>query len=146
MQMSNSEIVQSYKTAKKRGEQVRILAELNCCQKEDIIAVLEKNGITPDKRLFSTTPQMRAKAEKETPVKVPVVYEENKEVAKFKEEKKKMTLPTIAVRTLDKRTREMQIEIDSMTEQIAKLTQERKKLEEEFTDLVTFLEGVETGD
>lgn len=51
MQMSNREIVNSYKEAKDRTQQVKILADLNCCPVEQIIGILTSNGI--DHRCFS---------------------------------------------------------------------------------------------
>lgn len=49
--MSNDEIVVRYKQAKNKGEQVKILAELNDCPVEQIIGILTSNGI--DHRCFS---------------------------------------------------------------------------------------------
>lgn len=45
MQMTESEIVKSYHEAKRKREQVKILADLNNCSKEEITAILFKNGI-----------------------------------------------------------------------------------------------------
>ncbi|HIU80042.1 MAG TPA: hypothetical protein IAC67_03910 [Candidatus Coproplasma excrementipullorum] len=47
MEMSPEEIVRDYRTAKNKGKQVTILAELNGCTREDIIAVLSAGGINP---------------------------------------------------------------------------------------------------
>lgn len=51
MQMSNREIVNSYKEAKDRTQQVKILSDLNCCSVEQIIGILTAAGI--DHRCFS---------------------------------------------------------------------------------------------
>ena len=56
MQMNNSEIVMRYNQAKNKGEQVKILAELNACPAERIIGILVSAGI--DNRCFN---QLRAK-------------------------------------------------------------------------------------
>lgn len=45
MQMTESEIVISYKAAKQKRRQIGILAELNCCKPNDIAKILEKNGV-----------------------------------------------------------------------------------------------------
>lgn len=45
MQMTNDEIVASYKQSKHPTEQVRILAELNACPVEKIIGILRDVGI-----------------------------------------------------------------------------------------------------
>lgn len=44
MQMTEAEIVKSYQRAEKKREQIKILAELNACQKQVIRDILEKNG------------------------------------------------------------------------------------------------------
>ena len=44
MQMTEAEIVKSYQRAEKKREQIKILAELNACQKQDIRDILEKHG------------------------------------------------------------------------------------------------------
>ena len=45
MQMTNEEIVKSYKEAKHKGQQIGILADLNVCPKELIIDILVEGGI-----------------------------------------------------------------------------------------------------
>lgn len=49
--MSNDEIVMRYRQAKNKGEQVKILAELNNCPVERIIGILTANGV--DNRCFN---------------------------------------------------------------------------------------------
>jgi len=44
MQMTENEIVKSYKQATKKVQQIGILADLNLCSKKEIRAILEKNG------------------------------------------------------------------------------------------------------
>lgn len=46
MHMNSDEIVVRYRQAKKKREQIKILAELNACSTDDIIDVLVDNGIT----------------------------------------------------------------------------------------------------
>lgn len=54
LQMSDAEIVRSYKQAKDKNKQVEILADLNVCKKNDILDVLIKNdaitGLKKSKR------------------------------------------------------------------------------------------------
>lgn len=57
--MSNDEIVVRYKQAKNKGEQVKILAELNNCPVERIIGILTANGV--DNRNFN---KLRSKLKK----------------------------------------------------------------------------------
>lgn len=42
--MKNDEIVMRYRQAKHKGEQIKILAELNACTVDDILAVLVEHG------------------------------------------------------------------------------------------------------
>lgn len=51
MQMTNGEIITSYKQAKNGSEQVKILADLNACSIERIIGILTDGGV--DHRCFS---------------------------------------------------------------------------------------------
>ena len=46
MEMNRDEIVVRYRQAKKKGEQIKILADLNACGVDDIINVLLEHGIT----------------------------------------------------------------------------------------------------
>lgn len=45
MQMTENEIVRNYREAKNKREQVTILADLNRCEKEEIVEILLKNGV-----------------------------------------------------------------------------------------------------
>lgn len=47
MQMTEEEICRSFKEAKDHRKQVSILADLNCCSKDEIRKILMKNGIDP---------------------------------------------------------------------------------------------------
>lgn len=75
MQMSNREIVNSYKEAKDRTQQVKILVDLNCCPVEQIIGILTSNGI--DHRCFSG---LRRKMNKEAVSAAEKVAEKMQEV------------------------------------------------------------------
>lgn len=46
MQMDDYEIVQSYKNAKSKSEQLKILADLNCTTVDMIKNILHENGVT----------------------------------------------------------------------------------------------------
>jgi flagellar capping protein FliD len=154
--MSDSEIVRSYKEARRKGEQVKILAQLNACSTDDILKILKINNVEgANKRIFNTVPTVsktpvgavkmsKVPPKIEPPYKEEKIskYAENKEVTKI-EEIKKMKLPKLVLGVLDQRTREMQKEIDMLTDQITRYQEQRSKLEEEFTELVAFLEGAE---
>ena len=46
MQLTDGEILASYRQAKHKAAQIKVLAELNCCEREDIIAILRAGGET----------------------------------------------------------------------------------------------------
>lgn len=45
MEMTEYEIIKDYGEAKNKAEQIKILADLNMCSREEIINILDKNGI-----------------------------------------------------------------------------------------------------
>lgn len=45
MEMTDSEIVRSYKEAAQKNKQIGILAELNDCPKDEIKAILARSGV-----------------------------------------------------------------------------------------------------
>jgi hypothetical protein len=69
MQMKNDEIVTRYKQAKDKGEQVKILAQLNDCPVEQIIGILTAAGI--DHRCFSGLRRKMNKEAEEAAGKIP---------------------------------------------------------------------------
>ena len=75
MQMNNDEIVVRYRQAKKKGEQVQILAELNGCPVEKIIGILTANGF--DSRNFN---QLRAKLKNQEKHKPEPPVEDNSKI------------------------------------------------------------------
>lgn len=45
MQMTSDEIIVSYRQAKNRAEQIKILSELNDCKVDEICAILKEGGV-----------------------------------------------------------------------------------------------------
>lgn len=90
MQMSDSEIVRSYKEAKDKRSQVGVLAELNACSKDYIREILQRNGINaPKPGRKSTTEPEPVKAAltemaKKAVRKEPEIVKENPEIVKEK--------------------------------------------------------------
>lgn len=77
MQMKPGEIVRNYQEAKNKADQVQILAELNACEKEEIITILKEAGISP-KELPRNRKKTEAGKEKEATEQVAAV-EDKKE-------------------------------------------------------------------
>lgn len=70
MEMTNEEIVVRYRQSKLKGQQVKILAELNNCPVEKIIGILVANGF--DSRNFNhLRKELRLKGEEQLEKKIP---------------------------------------------------------------------------
>lgn len=67
LQMGEEEILQEYKYATKKFDQVRILAELNCISKKEMATWLKEHGCKVDGRYFREPPQHKPKAEEPAP-------------------------------------------------------------------------------
>ena len=50
MIMTDNEIVREYSAAKRKKEQIKILADLNVCKYNDIVDILQKYGINEERR------------------------------------------------------------------------------------------------
>lgn len=74
MEMTNDEIVVRYRQAKKKGEQVQILADLNSCSVGDIIEILVAAGV--DRRNFSRLIAKMKKEKKQPEAKKPAAENE----------------------------------------------------------------------
>lgn len=66
MTMSNEEIAREYRTAGDKKKQIGILADLNCCTKQEIAQILTEQGEKVDGRMIAK----RTKPAKEIPVDV----------------------------------------------------------------------------
>ena len=69
LQMGEEEILQEYKYATKKFDQVRILAELNCVSKKEMAQWLKDHGCEVDGRYFAEG--KKPKAEEPAPVTLP---------------------------------------------------------------------------
>ena len=127
MEMSNEEIVRRYRQAKNKRSQVNILAQLNCCSKDEIIEVLKQEGIT-DKQLPRAERSDKGKKKpgepteeaKETEITAPL---EKQETNSQEEEKNKLNSSAVDVNILI-------IENDELRKQLALIRLENSKLEQ----------------
>lgn len=120
MQMTDAEIVRSYKQAdpKKKVEQIRILSELNACDKKTIREILEKNGCNPPKYGNRYTGKVKKDGE-----------------LKIEESEIKVETPDIVVELVREAIMEyntkiitMSAEIEKLSGQMLAITEERNKL------------------
>ena len=59
MEMNDFDICKEYREAKKPNEQLKILAQQNCCSIEDIIEVLKANDEPLRKRVYNRKPAVK---------------------------------------------------------------------------------------
>ena len=120
MQMTDAEIVRSYKQAdpKKKVEQIRILSELNACDKKTIREILEKNGCNPPKYGNRYTGKVKKDGD-----------------LKIEESEIKVETPDIVVELVREAIMEynakiitMSAEIEKLSGQMLAITEERNKL------------------
>ena len=120
MQMSDAEIVRSYKQAdpKKKVEQIRILSELNACDKKTIREILEKNGCNPPKYGNRYT----GKVKKDGDLKI--------EESEIKVETPDIVVELVRETIMEYNTKiiTMSAEIEKLSGQMLAITEERNKL------------------
>lgn len=120
MQMSDAEIVRSYKQAdpKKKVEQIRILSELNACDKKTIREILEKNGCNPPK--YGNRYTGRVKKDGELKVEQPEIKVETPDIV--------VELVREAIMEYNTKIITMSAEIEKLSGQMLAITEERNKL------------------
>lgn len=129
MEMSNEEIVRRYRQAKNKRQQVNILAQLNSCEKDEIIEVLKQEGIT-DKQLPRSERSDKGKKKsaepaaeiRETEITAPSESDTEPEANKPEEQKNEPHNNPADVNTLI-------IENDELRKQLALIRLENSKLE-----------------
>lgn len=104
MQMTEQEIVKSYKNAKDKRSQVGVLAELNACSNDYIRQILHQNGIE--------APKPGRKTEQKEPEKVET-----------------LEVPKEVIELVQKRAKELRQEIEGLKLQIGKTDIELQILE-----------------
>ena len=120
MQMTNEEIVRSYKQAdpKKKVEQIRILSELNACDKKTIREILEKNGCNPPK--YGNRYTGKVKKDGELKVEQPEIKVETPDIV--------VELVREAIMEYNTKIITMSAEIEKLSGQMLAITEERNKL------------------
>lgn len=124
MHMNDDEIVVRYRQAKKKGEQIKILADLNACDVEDIINVLLEHGITR-KQLGGAFRGLK----EPQPESVETLDETIVEVV---EEEPTQTEPT----AIDKAFEVIKAQVDDINAQIAALIKRRQAIVEKFNGIL----------
>ena len=134
--MSNEEIVVRYRQAKEKGEQVKILAELNDCPVERIIGILVASG--EDNRKFN---HLRGQLKKEKTQKEQVeVHKEQTEAEQSKTEK----VPKAVIAAVEDKITELQYMINQNKDQVKSLLQHNERFSSRIGILTSWLKEVKS--
>lgn len=120
MEMSEEEIVKSYKEAAYKGSQIGILADLNGCNPSEIHAILEKHGIDITKPENKKTKRGRKPGQPNRPKK-----KEQKTLTEL--DKKLLALLEEGIVTIDKELQKYQ----KITDELNQKRQVFTKLQED---------------
>lgn len=100
MDMSNDEIIMCYRQAKNKGEQIKILADRNVCNIEEIIKVLVEHGGYERQRISRAIGAAR-KASTKKPYKKPEIIPEPPKPEPKQLEAQKYEMPLKEVHSLE---------------------------------------------
>ena len=125
MQMTESEIVRSYNQADKKREQIKILSELNCCEKSVIRQILRDNGIQVAEPGNRYTKNKESKPEPKQP------------------EPEKLTVPESVVSFVEMEIRKIDREIADNEAQMELFSTAIKRLYEQKAELLLFQNNIQ---
>jgi len=128
VQMSEKEIVKNYKEAADKRNQIKILADMNCCSKEEIKDILRDNGI-PEAELGKKGSGRPPKA-KPAPTAKETVFRQPKPNEEEQKRADRMNAIPSSVRIV-------------CTGRIAEINKEIEELLEEKESISAFLNGKE---
>ncbi len=145
MQMTEAEIVKSYQRAEKKREQIKILAELNACQKQVIRDILEKNGEEAPKTGNRYTAAKPEGLKEEKPkLKGSRAEAKNTDGAKETEKRKDaVKTPKAVIELAVRRAQELKDLIDGIQESIRDLREEQDLRRKELAELETWIKEQE---
>lgn len=125
MYMTPGEICKEYNQAKFKKEQIAILADQNCCEKEDIMKILLENGIElpAEKQKKPTAKPKDTKAGNTAP---------KEEKAQDELQAKPQSIPEAVAGALIARLEELEAEIVAKQKEIA-------AKEKEYKEIATFM-------
>ena len=122
MEMNENEIVRSYRESKNKKQQIGILADMNCCEPEQIKEILKKNGV--DLRGGNYRAK-KEEAPKEDAKAAPPIPERKIEIPE--EQIVKDKLPRIVRKTLEE-------DLDFIEEQLKELIEKKSTIKKFLED------------
>lgn len=139
MKMKPDEIVVNYKQAKNKGQQIKILADLNLCKIEDIIQILVDHGGYERQRISRAIGAARKTSNKEPakkPYKKPeIIPEPPKPVPEPAKEPEKEKIPPVVKRALESETAYLANEIEARRNRIEELEAEIAEFQKDIAAL-----------
>ena len=161
MTMNENEIVRSFKEAKKKREQIGILAELNSCSRDKIRDILIRNGISEaelpakkGRRSAAETEEIQQQLKKNR-TKVDELHSEKREPAAEKEDLTGTTEEVLPLEETSKNVKEISCEVPESVKEICRhriwvigvrvdeLRQTIEMIEKEKRELQGFLDAIE---
>ena len=143
MEMAPDEIVVRYRQAKSKGQQIKIIADLNACSVDDILQVLVKHGGYELQRISRaigaarkcSSPAEQPKNENKIPYKKAEILPGAPAPAK-----KQKTIPPVVRRAIDCGFHYLADEIDTRRNRIEELEAEIEEFEKEIEALEAWRE------
>jgi hypothetical protein len=144
MDMAPDEIVVRYRQAKHKGEQIKILADLNACSIEDILKVLVDHGGYELARISraigaarkSDAPKKVQKPKKQIAYKKPeIIPEPPKQEPEPAKEPEKEKIPPVVKRALESETAYLANEIEARRNRIEELEAEITEFQKDIAAL-----------
>lgn len=153
MQMTNQEIVRSFKGAKHRGEQIKVLADLNCTTKEEIIRILNAEGLEVNGRVFNGGNQRstshnsgtgrRVPISSSTSSKAPEKVEPKKDIKAFEVPKEEEAeAPKEAPKEEQKKPEVPQSVIDALFSEAERLKATIGDLQARYEEIINYIEVI----
>jgi len=135
MDMSNDEIIMSYRQAKNKGEQIKILADRNVCNVEEIIKVLVEHGGYERQRISRAIGSAR-KASTKKPYKKPEIIPEPPKPEPVPEPAKEPEkIPPVVKRAIDYGIADLIEMVDAKRNRIEELEAEIAEFEKDIAAL-----------
>ena len=138
MDMAPDEIVVRYRQAKHKGEQIKILADLNACSIEDILKVLVEHGGCELARISRAIGAARKcePPKKKIPYKKPeIIPEPPKQEPEPAKEPEKEKIPPVVKRALESETAYLANEIEARRNRIEELEAEIAEFQKDIAAL-----------
>lgn len=135
MEMTNGEIITSYRQAKDKKKQIEVLADLNMCSKDEIVEILKEQGV-PHREL----PRNRGgNTVKETPTPAPIPAAAPREVVFHDIGKAKEEIPEPVAKLLKERVAMIESERQVIDSNIKRMEERQTALQNEAIVIREFL-------